>query len=72
MPKPAPSSSANPLRCTQCKEEIMEEGFWGWKRPMATVMKCTIILWPMALLLMAKPDFYECPKCHHKKGSLWM
>jgi hypothetical protein len=50
----------------------MEERFWPWKPRLALVLKCTLLLWPMALLLMARPDFYECPKCGHKKGSLWV
>jgi hypothetical protein len=64
--------SANALRCTKCKEGTLKEGYFDPKPKIAFIMKCTLIGWPFALLLMAKPDFYECQKCGHKKGSLWV
>ena len=59
-------------KCGQCGEGRLLEGYWPWKPKVALVMKCTLILWPLALFLMAKPDFYQCEKCGHKKGALWV
>ena len=59
-------------KCTACKEGRMLERFYPWKPKVALALKCTLLLWPMALILMAKPDFFECEKCGHKKGALWM
>ncbi len=50
----------------------MEERFFAWRPRVAFLMKCTILLFPFALYMMSKPDFYECPKCRHQKGTLWM
>jgi hypothetical protein len=49
----------------------MEAAFWPWRPKVAFLMKCTLILFPLALLIMAKPDYYECPKCGRKKSTLW-
>lgn len=68
----ATSPSANPLRCGKCKEGLMGEKFFPWRPRVAFLMKCTILLFPLALYMMSKPDFYECPKCGHQKGTLWM
>jgi hypothetical protein len=51
---------------------MMREGHFPWRPRMAFIMKCTILLFPLALIIMSKPDYYECPKCSHKKGSWWM
>ncbi len=63
--------SANPLRCPGCKEGLMEGRFWPWKHWLAPILMLTIILLPLGLLLKARPDYYECPKCGRKKGTLW-
>lgn len=62
----------HPLRCPQCRQGMMREGHFPWRPRMAFIMKCTILLFPLALIIMSKPDYYECPKCSHKKGSWWM
>jgi hypothetical protein len=59
-------------RCTACKEGRFLDRYWPWKPRVALALKCTLLLWPLALFLMSKPDFYECDACGHKKGSLWM
>ena len=59
-------------KCPQCTDGRFLERFWPWKPKLALVMKCTILLWPLGALLTAKPDFYECDACGHKKGALWM
>lgn len=64
--------SANPLRCPGCKEGLMEGKFWPWKHWVAPLMMLTIILFPLALMLRSKPDYYECPKCGRKKASMFM
>jgi len=63
--------SANPLRCPGCKEGLMEARLWPWKRWLAPILMLTIILLPLGLILRAKPDYYECPKCGRKRGSFW-
>lgn len=65
-------ASATAPKCTQCKEGRLLERYWPWKPKLALVMKCTVLLWPLGAMLMAKPDFYECDACHHKKGALWV
>ncbi len=59
-------------KCGQCKEGRLLERYWPWKPAMALLLKCTLLLWPLAMILMSKPDFYECDHCHHKKGALWV
>ena len=59
-------------KCGQCKEGRLLERYWPWKPRLALVMKCTLLLWPLATFLLAKPDFYQCEKCGHKKGALWV
>lgn len=59
--------SANPLRCPGCNKGLMRAKFFGWKKPVSIALCCTVILIPMALYLMNKPDWYECPECGRKK-----
>ena len=59
--------SPNPLRCPQCEEGLMEAGLFSWKKPLAIILFITIVLAPMGLYLLNKPDFYECPDCGRKK-----
>lgn len=59
-------------KCGSCKEGRLQERYWPWKPKVALLMKCTLLLWPLATFLMSKPDFYECDGCGHKKGALWV
>ncbi len=45
----------------------MEPRWFPWKPRLALVLKCTLVLFPLALMLMAKPDWDQCPKCGRKK-----
>ena len=36
-------------KCGQCKEGRLLERYWPWKPKVALVMKCTLLLWPLAL-----------------------
>ena len=60
------------MKCGQCKEGRMHERFFPWKSNVALVMKCTLLLWPVAAFLLARPDYYQCDHCGHKKGALWV
>jgi hypothetical protein len=67
------SGDANPLRCAKCKgEDRMQPRLFPWRKNVAFLMKCTILLWPVAVFITEKPDYYECPACGHRKGSLWV
>jgi uncharacterized protein with PIN domain len=65
-------ASSNPLRCQKCKEGWMAGSHWPWRRAIARFLKFTLLLLPVALLMLSKPDFYECPRCGHRKGAFWV
>ena len=89
-------ASANPLRCPKCKEGLLQEAFYPWKRSLAPIMLLSVLAIPIAAIflrftiylvpvgvsvaivcgmgffLKSKPDWYECPKCGHKKGAMFM
>ncbi len=46
--------------------------FLGFTIYLAPVGLSAAIVVGMGLYLKSKPDWYECPKCGHKKGALWM
>jgi hypothetical protein len=58
-------------KCGRCPDGRLLERYWPWKPKVALAMKCTLVLWPVAMMLLSKPDFYECDACGHKKGALW-
>jgi hypothetical protein len=60
------------LKCPSCKEGRLQARGWPAKARLCLVLKFTLVLWPVAALLMSKPDFYECGRCGHKKGALWV
>ena len=64
--------AATYIKCPSCKEGRMVEKYWSWKKWMVPALKCTLLLWPMALALTAKPDWLECPKCGRKKVDMGM
>jgi len=67
-----PDDAATYIKCPSCKEGRMVEKYWPWKGWMVPLLKCTLLLWPMALLLTSKPDWLECPKCGRKKVDMGM
>jgi hypothetical protein len=46
--------------------------FLGFTLYLAPVGLSAAIVVGMGLYLKSKPDWYQCPKCGHKKGALWM
>lgn len=68
--KPPASSPVNPLRCPVCGHYPLEPRFFSWKKPLSILLKCTLVLFPLGLMLTAKSDWDECPKCGRKKVNL--
>ena len=46
--------------------------FLGFTYYLVPVAVSAAIVIGMGLFLKTKPDWFECPKCGHKKGALWM
>ena len=67
---PKAGASVNPLRCPGCGHHPIEPRWFPWKKTVALMLKCTLLLWPMGQILTAKPDWDQCPKCGRKKVNL--
>ena len=46
--------------------------FIGFNLKLLPVAVSVAIVCGMGIFLKSKPDWFECPKCGHKKGALWM